>query len=237
MESARAKHVRFKMTVESGLVVVIPTGFDRDRIPGLVREKAAWIERASDRVGSRRRAIEETSVRPERISFRAIDREWDVAWRPASTERVALREADGERLILTGAVEDPAHWRPALKRWVLDQGREHLIPWLLELADACDVGVKRTSIRCQKTRWGSFSTRGTVSLNAQLLFLPRACARYVLHHELCHTAHPDHSLDFWARLKRFEPDADRLRHAMREAWRYVPGWLSHTWRPAEPSGG
>jgi predicted metal-dependent hydrolase len=70
-----------------------------------------------------------------------------------------------------------------------------------------------------------------VSLNAQLLFLPREFARYVLHHELCHAAHPDHSRAFWARLARFEPDARHLRARMRDGWQYVPGWLSYA-----PSG-
>ena len=42
-ESARAKHVRFRVTVSDGLVVVIPKGFDRGQILKLVGEEWEWI--------------------------------------------------------------------------------------------------------------------------------------------------------------------------------------------------
>ncbi|MBU0596485.1 M48 family metallopeptidase, partial [Candidatus Bipolaricaulota bacterium] len=188
---------------------------------------------ASARIGVHRKAIEESSVRPVRILFCAIDQTWEIVWRPSSLQGIAMTETDGSQLVLSGDVSDPQIWRPALRRWVLGQGRAHLVPWLQELAGALGVEVKRTSIRCQRTRWGSYSSRGTVSLNAQLLFLPRELARYVLHHELCHAAHPDHSSEFWARLARFEPDARRLRARMRDGWKYVPGWLSRSLNGAE----
>ena len=44
----------------------------------------------------------------------------------------------------------------------------------------------------------SCSTRGTISLNYKLLFLPRPLVRYVLLHELCHTRQSNHAVAFWA---------------------------------------
>ena len=224
VENTRAKHVRLRMTVEEGLLVVIPRGFDRDRIPDLLRDKAAWIERASARVDAHRRAIACTSGRPKHIDLRAIDRSWDVEWRATASERITLRD-DGVRLVLSGAVDKSDNWRPALRRWLLDRGRTHLVPWLLELAGQASVEILGTSVRCQRTRWGSYSNRGTVSLNAQLLFLPPTLVRYVLHHELCHASHGNHSPAFWAHLAELEPEVDCLRTELREAWRFVPGWV------------
>ena len=227
IESVRAKRVQLKMTID-GLVVVVPKGFDRNDIAEMLLEKASWIERAAARVEVRRRTIEETSSRPDRIRFRAVEREWEVVWRTAPSERVTLREVESERLIASGVVDDPEVWRPALRRWVLGQGRKHLTAWLEELAARCGVEVKRTSIRCQRTRWGSYSATGTISLNAQLLFLPPDLTRYVLQHELCHTVYPDHSPAFWSRLIELEPETARWRAELRNGWRFVPGWLSHT---------
>ena len=49
-ESARAKHARLKLSLRDGLVVVVPKGFDLDRIPGLLKRRKAWLERARSEV-------------------------------------------------------------------------------------------------------------------------------------------------------------------------------------------
>ena len=135
--------------------------------------------------------------------------------------------AGSSRLQLSGSISDPAAWRSVLRRWLIERGREHLIPRAEDMAHALGIHIERVSIRCQKTRWGSYSTKGTISLNAQLLFLPERLVRYVLAHELCHAVHANHSPSFWRLLQTHEPDADRLRTELRAARRFVPGWIQH----------
>jgi len=105
------------------------------------------------------------------------------------------------------------------------KARRHLAAWLESEAAALRVRVARVSIRSPKSRWGSFSQNGTVSLNAQLLFLPPELVRYVLVHELCHATHPDHSPQFWRLVERRVPDAQALRCTLRDGWQLVPGWM------------
>ena len=68
------------------------------------------------------------------------------------------------------------------------------------------VGDRRTC-RCglQRTRWGSCSNSGTVSLNAALLFVEPPLVRYLFVHELCHLIALNHSRRFWAAVARYEP--------------------------------
>jgi len=226
-ESARAKRVRFQVTVSDGLVVVIPKGFDRERIPGMLEEKRDWIARALKRVETYREAMPPADLRPIAIGLLAIGQNWQLDWRETGEEKVAVAKIGPSRLRLSGPIDDPAAWRPALQRWLIERSREHLIPWIGELAEILGVEVGRVSIRCQKTRWGSYSTKGTVSLNAQLLFLPKRLVRYVVLHELCHAVHPNHSAGFWKLVRTHEPDADHLRKEIRAAGRLVPGWIQH----------
>jgi hypothetical protein len=80
-------------------------------------------------------------------------------------------------------------------------------------------------VRRQKTRWGSCSSRGTISLNAKLLFLPPPLVDHLLLHELCHTRHMDHSPAYWTCVAGFEPDYRRLENEVTRGNRYVPAWF------------
>src|SRR5882757_4940030 len=93
--------------------------------------------------------------------------------------------------------------------------------------DAADLkySVSRVSIRCQRTRWGSCSTRGTVSLNCSLVFLRPDVVRYLFIHELAHTKHMNHSASFWRLVEKLEPDYRRLDRELWAGWRTVPAWV------------
>ena len=66
---------------------------------------------------------------------------------------------------------------------------------------------KRVTVRDQRSRWGSCSTSGTISLNWRLVLLAPALQDYILLHELAHIRHPDHSAGFWRHLQELDPAA------------------------------
>ena len=69
------------------------------------------------------------------------------------------------------------------------------------------------TVRYQKTRWGSCSSRGTLSFNYLLIFAPPGILDYVVVHELCHLTHMNHSKDFWDMVARVMPD-----YRIRKQW-------------------
>ena len=224
-ETTRAKHVRFRVSISDGLVVVIPKGFDRRRIPGLLEEKREWVGRAMKQIEAHRADLPPPEQQPMSIELPAIGQSWQLEWREIPGETVSVAAIAPSRLRLSGSIDDSDAWRAALRGWLMAQGREHLIPWAERMAHVAGVRIERVSVRCQKTRWGSYSPRNRVSLNAQLLFLPERLVRYVILHELCHAKHTDHSPAFWNLLRMHEPDADCLRAELRTIWRHVPSWL------------
>ncbi len=75
----------------------------------------------------------------------------------------------------------------------------------------------RLAVRAMKTRWGSLSAKGTMTLNSNLVKAPRPCIEYVIVHELCHLVHKDHGTGFYRLLERLMPDWRRRKQRLEEA--------------------
>jgi len=85
-----------------------------------------------------------------------------------------------------------------------------------ELAQLYNFVYNRVSIRKQKTRWGSCSSKNNINLNMNLLHLPSELMDYVLLHELVHTRVKDHSKDFWNELNTVVPNARQIDKKLKD---------------------
>jgi predicted metal-dependent hydrolase len=90
------------------------------------------------------------------------------------------------------------------------EARQILVARLTELADKHGFTFNKVSIRNQKTRWGSCSSKNNISLNVKLILLPEDLRDLILLHELVHTKVKSHNNDFWALLLKIEPNAKAL---------------------------
>ena len=72
------------------------------------------------------------------------------------------------------------------------------------------------TIRCQKTKWGSCSSKGNLNFNLLLMLAPPEVVDYVVVHELCHRLEMNHSPRFWANVARVLPDYAQRRKWLRE---------------------
>lgn len=98
----------------------------------------------------------------------------------------------------------------------------HYLPKRLH-ALALRYGYEYNKVRLTfaKSRWGSCSTSGTISLNVSLMMLPEELSDYVLLHELTHTHHMNHSKAFWDELSEHLPEARELSRALRDYSPYI----------------
>jgi predicted metal-dependent hydrolase len=224
-ESPRAKHVRLTLSLQDGLVVVVPKGFDHGRIPSLLQKKKRWLERVSERIEAQRKLLETEppGALPERMALRGIGEEWVVEYNKSPHMKTV--ERPGNRLRVSGDTANIEICRAALRRWLNRKAHVQIKPWLATLAKEHGFKFGRVIVRSQRTRWGSCSRHKTVSLNLKLLFIPLELAQHVLLHELCHTVHLNHSKKFWALLKQHEPDCAKKERELCSAGRFVPAWI------------
>lgn len=83
---------------------------------------------------------------------------------------------------------------------------ERLILRARELALKYGFPKVKLSTRWCKSRWGSCSSAGNISLNSALIMAAPEVMDYVIIHEYCHLLHHNHSADFWHSVKQILPD-------------------------------
>jgi predicted metal-dependent hydrolase len=225
--SPRARRVRLTVTARDGLVVTLPPGLSEDYARRAVEDRAAWANRALAEVAARREEYlaGPAGQLPQVVELRAASRTLPVIYAPGrghDSGAAVARERDGV-LAVTGP-DDAAVRLDALRRW-RDRTARAVLPALAgELAEETGIAPARITVRGQRTRWGSASARGTVSLNRNLLFLPPHLVRYVLAHELAHLRVLDHSPRFWGLLESMVHSAMEDRAELRGARQMVPVW-------------
>lgn len=105
--------------------------------------------------------------------------------------------------------------KPHLQKALQKEARAYLPRRLRYLADTYGFNYSRVRFGTQKGRWGSCSSKGTVSLNVGLMLLETELIDYVLIHELCHTKQMNHSTKFWALVESCMPDYKARRKILK----------------------
>lgn len=223
--SRRSRRVRLTINARDGLVLVTPPGVGREWLEELASSWHRWVARQLDTLAiPDQQTREAQATLPERVELGAAGETWELVYRYVPRSPARVRESRGGLLLLSGDCADTDACKNALRRWLLRRARELLPPWLAEISGETGLEYRKLGIRSQRSRWGSCSAQGDITLNCQLLFLPPRLARHVMLHELCHTQVLNHSPRFWRTVARFEPELEELRRDMRRSWSYVPEW-------------
>jgi predicted metal-dependent hydrolase len=218
--SPRARRLTARVHVGGRVEIVVPVGVNAHTVRDFVQRFTPWIDR---KVAAMQSFAAPSEPVPATVEFALTQEKFAVDWRRESKRGL---EQTSDRIVVRAPDERGA--RALLQGWLKRAAYERLAPRLLQLADDLNYSVARVSIRCQRTRWGSCSTRGTVSLNCSLLFLTLEVVRYLFVHELAHTKHMNHSANFWRLVEKIEPDYRRLDRDLLAGWRTVPGWVFKT---------
>lgn len=214
VRNRRAKRYIVRVLDGQTVRVTVPRGGNLDKAIAFWEKIRSWVEGQIDLL---------------RWSSSRLQREWRLGaevWYRGRKERI-VPKIDGAKVAvgigdLSIAVRSLSQdLRPEIeaKMWAV-AGRE--LPILTErLAEKMRFAKKMTratplrriTVRNQRTRWGSCSHRGTISLNWRLIQTPPEVCEYVVLHELCHLRHMNHSPQFWAAVGEVCPEYEK-----REAW-------------------
>lgn len=151
--------------------------------------------------------------------------------RAGSKRLLALVRDEELRLYAAATPEDAAL---LLRHWCRRQAEKLLPPYLQRLTGQGGFTVARVTVRDQRRRWGSCSSRdgGSISLNWRAVLLPLSLLEHLCWHELCHLHHMDHSPAYRQTLARFSPDWKLQERRLTAFWRDLPVWARPCPSPA-----
>jgi predicted metal-dependent hydrolase len=197
VRSQRARHYRLTLRKDGVAVATIPTRGSEHEARKFVEQHRDWLERARARHARRPRPAEMWTLgtrvlwRGELTEIRrATDGAKPAVCLAADVFRVATLDGDLRAVLEAGFARRAKIELPA-RAW--------------ELAAETNVDVKHVTVRNQRSRWGSCSAGGTISLNWRLVQTPEPVRDYILYHELMHLREMNHSDRFWARVAQVCP--------------------------------
>lgn len=204
--SAKARRYRLTLRRDGTAVATIPVRGSVREAQRFVEEHREWLERARQRQRNRPRAAE--------IWVPGTH----VLWRGEMTELRIAQAGERPQVSLQADVfrvhRLDGDLRPTLAAHFARKAKVELPARTWELAAVTGVEVKFVMVRNQRSRWGSCSANGTISLNWRLVQTPDFVRDYIIYHELMHLREMNHSARFWARVEEVCP-----------GWREAEAWI------------
>ncbi len=204
----KARRYILRVDREGRARVTIPRWGSAAEARRFTEANRAWLEKQLQRLATLPKRATEWRVGTE-LLFRG-DRVTIAPAERARGESVGL----GTETIRVRAID--GNLRPMLERSLWKLAAQELPAHVWAHAAAHRSPVLRVCVRNQKSRWGSCSRKGTISLNWRLIQTPPFVRDYVILHELMHLRQMNHSPRFWAEVARVCPDYLSAEHWLKQ---------------------
>jgi predicted metal-dependent hydrolase len=219
--SRRARRLSMRVFPGGRVEVVVPPGVGIPAVERFVARHRAWAERRAGELTLH--SPQAVQRQPTEVTLASAGRTLPVTYERGS--RAAFFETDEPVLRVRTTAGTDRQVGLVLQRWLARKAEVHLGERLDAVAGETGLDYSRLLLRRQRTRWGSCSSAGTISLNVCLMFQRPEVVRYLMIHELCHRRHMNHSPRYWQLVESFEPGWRALDKELLQGWRHVPAWV------------
>lgn len=205
--------MRLSVQRDGRVRVLAPVTTPKLLIERFVFENLQWIEQQKQKwVEYHAKHPRKELVAGARLHFFGQERE--LVFEDEQRKSPAV-EAIENFIIIRGLELAEPSVKLALKRFYDKQARLHLPERVAHFSREMQLRPSGLSFRAQKTRWGSCSSAGHISLNYKMMIAPEAVIDYVVVHELAHLRHADHSRNFWQLVEAHDARFKEHRHWLR----------------------
>jgi len=206
---SKRKTLSLSINEDAELVVRAPKRLSIEKIQDFIDKKENWIQ-------SKKRLIEDQlkDVKKNQNNLLYLGSLFPITIKQSESKALVF---NGEEFI-TNSI-DPKALSLSIKKWYKNKFREIALPRVAYFSDQHNLTVNQVRIKNQKTMWGSCSSKNNINLNYLLIMAPMDVIDYVIVHELVHTIHRNHSVNFWNSVESIMPDFMKHRQ-----WLKVNGY-------------
>lgn len=193
--STRAHRYRLVIS-QSGLEIVLPEGTAVSLVPGFLQSHSEWILHHIARLEKLRTKTRQQQLPTGVVLLEGIPYNTQIVESGKSRPLLVI-DPSAKKILLQIPVGKSRQAVPYLEALLQKQARITLKKITRSRSDQMGLHPAQVTIRDQRTRWGSCSSKGTISLNWRLIMAPPTVLDYVIVHELCHLVEHNHSKRFW----------------------------------------
>lgn len=211
IEFCNRKTLEISVLPDSAVQVRAPQGTSLDLIADRIKKKAAWIVEKQDWFAKFPKASPPRQYLGGETHL-YLGRRYRLKIEKGSSREVKI---DGGYIRILTTDLRPAFIKKLLDEWFRDKAKTQF----KKIFDECvkkyaKSNVPRLQIRNMKTRWGSLSKGGILTLNIKLISSAKDCIEYVVMHELCHLKYANHDNAFYRLLETRMPDWQRRKQKL-----------------------
>ncbi|MBP3302342.1 MAG: DUF45 domain-containing protein [Opitutales bacterium] len=218
--SRRAKRMTLRVLPGGKAVVVVPENARGDIIHkarAFADSNALWLKRALEKVRRTAPPSQKTLFEflRERPALSAYGKSFVLEFGSASLEAFyVFRESSPVTVFCVRPEQESGDAERLLRKFA-----QHVLPeHARALAEKVGVRIGKISVRAQRSRWGSCTAEGDLSLNWRLVLLPPDLQNHVILHELAHRVHMDHSGEFWDLLNAWDEKTGTHDRELSKIW-------------------
>lgn len=215
LSRSKRKTVGIKLNEKGEVSVSAPLGLSGKQVREIIIKKIPWIVKKQEELKRKYNESGEQKKFIDGEAFLYLGKEHTLKIEKGSApENVALCgndivvSMDGDITKNHNVTEEERieTMKRILRTFYINQFLEVIKGRIDNYAHEIGVFPRKVTIREQKTRWGSCSSKGNISLNWRLIMAPLKVIDYVIVHELCHMKEMNHSKNFWNIVSGVCPD-------------------------------
>ncbi|MGC8745290.1 MAG: M48 family metallopeptidase [Candidatus Saccharicenans sp.] len=205
---SRRRTVGLEITQAGELLVRAPENLSKAQLEVILQKHQRWIARKIALVSQRTKVVSRRYQPGEKFLY--LGKEYPLLLRPHGQMSLSF---DGQAFWL--AENSQTKVKSLFEKLYKKLARHYLSSRLKTLSKSYGLNYKKFRLSSARTRFGSCSLRGTISLSWRLIMAPPEIIDYVIIHELAHTKENNHSKNFWKLVAYFVPDYKEKRRWLR----------------------
>lgn len=194
----RARRYVLRLRPDGVARVTVPRGGSRADALRFVERNRPWLAQQIEKLASRPKSRQEWAV-----GTIILLRGESVRIEAGTNGESGTVRFGSETIRVDDTADD---LRGFIERHLREMAAKEFPARVFELAAPHQLAVKRVTVRNQRTRWGSCSRRGTISMNWRLIQAPSFVRDYLIFHELAHLREMNHSSRFWCEVEKLCPE-------------------------------